>query len=321
MNNNEIEDGLDLENFNYQKALEVPNLKAINLTEDEFNLHFWDIVGVYRSYLNNLKEPNDSGYIYELNRNEYNHLCLVVIKKESKVDKVKKNYILNTIKNMDYDISLTDDSQIFSKKSEILDNDLLVERNKLINFFLEEARKNKKQSANKEDNITTNDQQLKSAFIYGDFGVGKSIITQAYTNTISLKYNLKIAYITLNELFKNVIQFFNYKDISDSVVSELINELSNIDVLVIDDFSSGNLNYWSISTILMPIIENRLKSMKQTIFISNFSIEQLNNSTKNIANIEEQKAKLRLFNRIECLTYGNVFKIKGPSIFKVTNNL
>ena len=102
-----------------------------------------------------------------------------MIKKESKVDKVKKNYILNTIKNMDYDISLTDDSQIFSKKSEILDNDLLVERNKLINFFLEEARKNKKQSANKEDNITTNDQQLKSAFIYGDFGVGKSIITQA----------------------------------------------------------------------------------------------------------------------------------------------
>lgn len=70
----------------------------------------------------------------------------------------------------------------------------------------------------------------------------------------------------------------------------------------------------------MPIIENRLKSTRQTIFISNFSIEQLINSTKNTTNIEEQKTKLRLFNRIEYLTYGNIFKITGPSVFKVVNN-
>ena len=315
MNNNQVDDELDLENFNYQKALEIPNIKAINLTEEEFNLYFWDIVEVYRSYLNNLNNQNDSYYIYQLNRNEYNHLCLVVVKKENKVDKIKRNYILNTIKNMDYNISLADDSQIFSKKTEILDANLLAERNKLINFFLEEARKNKKNTL-----IKNNNQQPKSAFIYGDFSVGKSIITQAYTNTISLKYNLKIAYITLNDLFKNVIQFFNYKDTSDLVINELVNLLSNVDVLVIDDFSSVNLNYWSISTILMPIIENRLKSTRQTIFISNFSIEQLINSTKNTTNIEEQKTKLRLFNRIEYLTYGNIFKITGPSVFKVLNN-
>ena len=315
MNNNQVDDELDLENFNYQKALEIPNIKAINLTKEEFNLYFWDIVEVYRSYLNNLNNQNDSYYIYQLNRNEYNHLCLVVVKKENKVDKIKRNYILNTIKNMDYNISLADDSQIFSKKTEILDANLLAERNKLINFFLEEARKNKKDTL-----IKNNNKQPKSAFIYGDFSVGKSIITQAYTNTISLKYNLKIAYITLNDLFKNVIQFFNYKDTSDLVINELVNLLSNVDVLVIDDFSSVNLNYWSISTILMPIIENRLKSTRQTIFISNFSIEQLINSTKNTTNIEEQKTKLRLFNRIEYLTYGNIFKITGPSVFKVVNN-
>ena len=218
MNNNQVDDELDLENFNYQKALEIPNIKAINLTEEEFNLYFWDIVEVYRSYLNNLNNQNDSYYIYQLNRNEYNHLCLVVVKKENKVDKIKRNYILNTIKNMDYNISLADDSQIFSKKTEILDANLLAERNKLINFFLEEARKNKKNTL-----IKNNNQQPKSAFIYGDFSVGKSIITQAYTNTISLKYNLKIAYITLNDLFKNVIQFFNYKDTSDLVINELVN--------------------------------------------------------------------------------------------------
>jgi hypothetical protein len=40
MNNNQVDDELDLENFNYQKALEIPNIKAINLTEEEFNLYF-----------------------------------------------------------------------------------------------------------------------------------------------------------------------------------------------------------------------------------------------------------------------------------------
>ena len=192
----------------------------------------------------------------------------------------KNNFILRDVTVMDYLLLPAKNDKQEIKTNEFMWNE---ERKELLNYFKKTVLKNFKK-----------DEYFKGAYIYGNFGVGKSFFTQSLANYFASK-NKTVAYINNNDLASHLKQLFSigYK--------KTIDNLKNVDFLFIDDIGSEKNSAWMISEILFSILSHRMDVKKTTFFTSNFSYKQLEKEFIKGSDVSEFKAK-RLMERIEVLS-------------------
>ena len=192
----------------------------------------------------------------------------------------KNNFILRDVTVMDYLLLPAKNDKQEIKTNEFMWNE---ERKELLNYFKKVVLKNFKK-----------DEYFKGAYIYGNFGVGKSFFTQSLANYFASK-NKTVAYINNNDLASHLKQLFSigYK--------KTIDNLKHVDFLFIDDIGSEKNSAWMISEILFSILSHRMDVKKTTFFTSNFSYKQLEKEFIKGSDVSEFKAK-RLMERIEVLS-------------------
>lgn len=118
---------------------------------------------------------------------------------------------------------------------------------------------------------------LKSFYIYGPIGSGKSVLASALTIHLS-----KIAFLNRNKFsftFVNVsellLQFRQcYQKNSAISEMEMLENLMKYDLLILDDFGVEKTTEWAFQ-MLYILINRRYEQMKAMIITSNLNLEQL----------------------------------------------
>jgi DNA replication protein DnaC len=115
-----------------------------------------------------------------------------------------------------------------------------------------------------------------SLLLIGNYGTGKSHLSVAITKELMPK-NLSCIFISTPKLMTKIRSTYN-KD-SQYTEEQIINQLSKVDCLVLDDIGAestkqgdGNQHTWATSKIF-EIIDNRIG--KHTIFTSNYEPKEL----------------------------------------------
>lgn len=119
-------------------------------------------------------------------------------------------------------------------------------------------------------------------YIFGAIKTGRSFVSSILANDYASKYNYKIYYLDfptrINELNNN-----------RNNQTSSIEKIKNIDVLVLDNFGDEYISNYIRDTLIMPILKYRSTNNLMTIFISDFSLSEIENNYKTL--IGEAKAK------------------------------
>ena len=124
------------------------------------------------------------------------------------------------------------------------------------------------------DNFDSLDE--KNLFFCGNTGLGKTYMSNAIANEI-LKKGKTVLYQTAPVLLENIIdgKFKKYKDQNSD---EFYKNVLTVDLLIIDDLGTENINSMTVSE-LFTIINTRLLNLNnkptKTIISTNLSIEQI----------------------------------------------
>lgn len=108
----------------------------------------------------------------------------------------------------------------------------------------------------------------KGAYLYGDVGTGKTMLSSIIVN--------ERAYANKQSLFYTVTDMLeDLRDFDNPVKRmEKLNKLKTVPCLVIDDLGAEYCTGWVSSTIF-TILDNRYKKNLQTVINSNFGINEL----------------------------------------------
>lgn len=107
-------------------------------------------------------------------------------------------------------------------------------------------------------------------YIYGAISTGRSYICALLCNDFILRSKKKVAFIDTPKRIKELYGISNKE-----IVQRRIDELCNVDLLVFDDFGNEYKNDFIRDGIIIPIISYRASHHLLTIFISNFSINDI----------------------------------------------
>lgn len=114
--------------------------------------------------------------------------------------------------------------------------------------------------------------KAKGLYLYGNKLIGKSIIIASFLNGLYEDKVGPIAYINTASYLKelNDLQFINKEEFEKK-----LNELFDVPILVLDDFGNEYKSDFVRDTILFPLINERCNNQLLTIFISNYSLEDI----------------------------------------------
>ncbi len=148
-------------------------------------------------------------------------------------------------------------------------------------------------------------------FIKGNHKVGKSFLLVASANEFISKTNQQAAVINARTRFKELsdLSISNPTEFSKNLVA-----LSNVGLLVIDDFGEEYKSEYIRDQILMPILLEREHQNKLTFFSSNYSIKEI----QQLYNIGKSGGDIRakqLANTLEEMC-GDEFDLTGASIYR-----
>lgn len=113
-------------------------------------------------------------------------------------------------------------------------------------------------------------------YVYGPLGGGKSYALAAFLNDLARKRE-KVAFINANKRFDE-LKGLAIKD--KTKFDQTMQELSSLDYLAIDDFGSEFKSDYVRDQIVIPLLTERSKKHKITLFASDYSlaeVEQLYN--------------------------------------------
>jgi DNA replication protein DnaC len=119
---------------------------------------------------------------------------------------------------------------------------------------------------------------LGSYFVYGDVYTGKTVwaawmmleaLKSQYLNPGTLSGG--ILFFKTSEILNDLKACFDNPDRDEQV---FLNQLSDADFLVLDDFGSERPTDWVLG-ILYLLVDRRYESMKHTIFTSNLSLDEI----------------------------------------------
>lgn len=109
-------------------------------------------------------------------------------------------------------------------------------------------------------------------YLYGNKRIGKSIIVASFLNSLYEDKVGPIAYINTASYIKELsdLQFINKEEFENK-----LNQLFDVPILVLDDFGNEYKSDFVRDTILFPLINERCNNQLLTIFISNYSLEDI----------------------------------------------
>ncbi len=112
----------------------------------------------------------------------------------------------------------------------------------------------------------------KGLFFYSEKkGSGKTRLAVGVGNALIKNCNQTVRFLTTIALLNKIKASFD----SEESTEGLIYEMSNVDVLILDDIGSEKPTEW-VNNILFTIINDRMSAKKITIFTSNTAVELLN---------------------------------------------
>ena len=124
-------------------------------------------------------------------------------------------------------------------------------------------------------------------FIYGDKKSGKSFLVSTFFNEYLMKNKINGIYADC----VSRIQELNDLSFIDKIkFNDLLKEYKTCSVLVLDNFSYCSFNDYKRDTILIPILNERIKNGLLTIIISDYDIENTINafSTKDYKSLKNK---------------------------------
>lgn len=119
----------------------------------------------------------------------------------------------------------------------------------------------------------------------GTKGTGKTMMATALGNELILKYNITTKFSTSIQVIQEIKK--TWSETGQYIESELIDILSNVEVLILDDFGAEEIRGW-INEKFYSIINNRYVNKKITIYTSNMSIDDLQYDERIINRIKER---------------------------------
>lgn len=139
------------------------------------------------------------------------------------------------------------------------------------------------------------DSELKGLYLHGSFGCGKSYMISALLNELG-KQGIKCINVYYPNLLKKLKSSFkdNYDD--------LVEEISNCDVLLLDDIGAENNTTWARDEILGSILQHRMDNNLTTFFTSNFNINELESHLSETSSSTDKIKARRIIERIKQLT-------------------
>ncbi len=112
--------------------------------------------------------------------------------------------------------------------------------------------------------------QNKGVYLHGKMGVGKTYLLHGFLNFLIEKDNINVVSVRSNDLIR---EFRLRKDYDE--FTQLIQQLSTIPILYIDDLGSEIVDDFSRDEVLFTIFDERMRNHKPTIISSNLDLEAL----------------------------------------------
>ncbi|MGM9873495.1 MAG: hypothetical protein ACI31G_01055 [Bacilli bacterium] len=119
-------------------------------------------------------------------------------------------------------------------------------------------------------------------YIYGALKTGRSFVSSILANDYGMKNNSKIYYLD----FPTRINELSSKKFNQQT---MIEKIKNIDVLVLDNFGDEYISSYIRDMIIMPILKYRSTNNLFTIFVSDFSISEIENNYKAVVGYNKAK--------------------------------
>lgn len=111
-------------------------------------------------------------------------------------------------------------------------------------------------------------EKVKGIYLHGSFGSGKSYLLSALINELTKK-DKKAVIVYYPTLLKSLKASFNDE------FKNMINEITETDLLLIDDIGAEKNTEWGRDEILGTILQYRMDNNLPTFFTSNLTIEEL----------------------------------------------
>jgi len=109
-------------------------------------------------------------------------------------------------------------------------------------------------------------------YVRGGHRVGKSFLLATLANDFVAKKRSQVAFISCENRIKELNDLaFNEKD----RFAKVMVELSNVPLLVLDDFGNEYKNDYVRDTIILPILLERARNRRMTFFTSDFTISEI----------------------------------------------
>lgn len=138
-------------------------------------------------------------------------------------------------------------------------------------------------------------QDIRGFYLTGTFGVGKTYMLSALANELMvMDYQVFIVHFPT---FVNDLK----GSFADNTMTQQIDQLKQVDVLIIDDIGAQFNSAWSRDDILMPILEYRMREGKPTCFTSNFTMKELEEHLAHSKDGHEPVKARRILERINYL--------------------
>lgn len=278
-----------------KKWLNEPLFSDLKLSKKEIKKWYPTILKIIDEIKECEKLPDDkccnlNAHHIVLKRNNNNELYLASIpchklEKINQLNAFKKNYLISHLSPRKMNIRLN--SEFFGRK-------LVESKHKLISAFAK----------------MINDKcELQGFYIYGDTGIGKSYAATAFANELARK-DLKISFVFVPQIVHDIKQGFNDEFNNNK---EIINYLKQCDVLFLDDIGAEDTSSWFYDDYLLIILNYRMELEKPTFFISNLSINELEEKLVRTKSFNNINAK-RLIERIRALTKNKEYLIKDKNM-------
>lgn len=279
--------------LNIDKYLMNPEIKKLHLTKDEISVYRPYIIKQVDDYLKCQKDESDKCV-----NPDFRHIKLYRDEKTNKIKigytecpkaKIHKYWLWLDIPTKTNEAKWSMNNLINNVK--LMNNDKSNKREFIDKYLTPVGLKVKHNELNK----------TKGIYLFGDYGVGKSLLLYLFCKMCVEKYNLYTAFTNTGMLYKRIKQTFDKSIEAKKENSEdIVNILNKADVLVLDDLGVVESKYFYTS-ILWEIIDYRYRNNKLTFFTSNFSLNELKKFMVKNLNIASKSA-LRIVDRIEALS-------------------